>query len=250
MEARMQARSIVAMLALAGCSSQYLPRSRGHVAVSIQDGKVVYVRDGGSYPHGMFGGGLVDAVAAVTVGLLALRLRLAKSIRPAFDVDLLHARKCERAARNVFGDGRSGADVRVAADRDGRDQLRVPADERAGFDRRLVLADAVVVARDRAGADVRLRADRRVAEVREVVRLRAGHQVRLLGLDEVAEPRVFVDPRAGPAVAERSDLDALAELRVREHRVRLDVDVGGDRHVGERRAGIDPHVVAERRLAA
>ena len=107
--------------------------------------------------------------------------------------------------------GRARADIRVAPDGDRRDELAIRADERARLDRRLVLADAVVVARDRARADVRLLADRRVAEVREVVGLRARHQVRLLGLDEVAEACVLVDPRARPAVRERPDLRALAD---------------------------------------
>src|SRR5690348_10763685 len=97
--------------------------------------------------------------------LLALGLRLAEPIGPALDVDLLHARQRERAARHVLGDRGSGADVRIATDRDGRHQLAIAADERAGLDRGLVLRDAVVVAGDRAGTDVGLRPDRRVTEV-------------------------------------------------------------------------------------
>ena len=51
----------------------------------------------------------------------------------------------------------------------------------------VVLLRAVVVAGDRAGADVDVRADHRVAEIGEVHRLRAGAETRLLHLDEVAD---------------------------------------------------------------
>ena len=54
-------------------------------------------------------------------------------------------------------------------------------------------ADAVVVAGDRAGADVDLLANRRVAEIGEVVGLRAAAERRVLELDEVADVRVFAD---------------------------------------------------------
>jgi len=50
-------------LACFGCTSHYMPRSPGRVAVSMIDGKPVYIRDGRVYEHGVLGGGLVEAVA-------------------------------------------------------------------------------------------------------------------------------------------------------------------------------------------
>jgi hypothetical protein len=58
----MRTTALVATCALAACSSAYYPQARNHVAMTMQDGKLVYVRDGRPYPHGMLGGGLVDAV--------------------------------------------------------------------------------------------------------------------------------------------------------------------------------------------
>ena len=58
----MKTLALVAV-ALAACSSNYMPRSRGRVAVTIKDGAMAYVRDGVAHPHGFFGGGLADAVA-------------------------------------------------------------------------------------------------------------------------------------------------------------------------------------------
>ncbi len=79
-------RAALVALALVGCNSMYFPRSRGRVAVTIRDGKPVYVRDGNVYEAGVLGGGLSDAVAGnraamaaaneysdrVTTGLIAM----------------------------------------------------------------------------------------------------------------------------------------------------------------------------------
>ena len=67
---------------------------------------------------------------------------------------------------------------------------------------------AVVVAGDGAGADVDLLADRRVAEIGEVVGLRPAAERRLLQLDEVADVRVLADVRVRPEVRERARLRA------------------------------------------
>ena len=117
---------------------------------------------------------------------------------------------------HVFGDRRSRGDVGALADAHRRDQLRVAADERAVLDDRRVLVRAVVVAGDRAGADVDLLADRRVAEVRQVVGLRPAPERRLLQLDEVADVRVFADvaTAAGGARTGRSARRA-DDVRVR-----------------------------------
>jgi len=47
---------------LAGCSSSYVPHTRGKVAVVMRNGQLAYVRDGRTYPHGFLGHGLGDAV--------------------------------------------------------------------------------------------------------------------------------------------------------------------------------------------
>ena len=67
----------------------------------------------------------------------------------------------------------------------------------AVFDHGRVLVHAVVVAGDRARADVDAFADLRVAQIGEMVRLRTFAQLRFLGLDEVADVRAFSDFAAG-----------------------------------------------------
>ncbi len=57
-------RIVAAALAVCvACSSHYIPRSRGRVAITVVDGRQVYIRDGRMYPIGLLGGGLADAVA-------------------------------------------------------------------------------------------------------------------------------------------------------------------------------------------
>ena len=68
-----------------------------------------------------------------------------------------------------------------------------------------VLARAVVVGGDRAGADVDALADLGVAEVAHVVLLRAGAEARVLELGEVADLGAAPDDAARPEVAERPD---------------------------------------------
>ena len=126
----------------------------------------------------------------------------------------LAARDRQRLRRDVLGDRRSGGDVGVLADAHRRDQLAVAADERAVLDDRLMLVHAVVVAGDRAGADVDLLADRRVAEIRRgdwpSTRARA-----LVFFSSTKLPTCASSPtsRLGPEVRERADSGAALAMR-------------------------------------
>ena len=51
------------LAALPACSSGYIPQTRGKVAMVLQNGAPVYVRDGQIYRHGFLGSGLLRAVA-------------------------------------------------------------------------------------------------------------------------------------------------------------------------------------------
>src|SRR5688572_19055144 len=142
---------------------------------------------------------MIPHMTAILSRLLTLPLY------PAFEVPLLAGADCERAGRDVLADGGAGADVCALPDRDRRDQLRVAADERPVFDRRRVLVRAVVVAGDRAGADVDVGADDCITEIREMHRLGAGAENRFLEFHEVADLRPWTDHRAVAKVCEWSD---------------------------------------------
>ncbi len=80
------------------------------------------------------------------------------------------------AGRDVTNDDRAGSRGGTLADLERRDERGVRAEEHVFADRRVMLLRAVVVARDRACADVGTFADARIADIREVCCLDAGHE--------------------------------------------------------------------------
>jgi len=58
----MKTIALMTALALTACSSEYMPQSRGRVAVTMRSGAQAYVRDGKVYEHGFLGSGLEEAV--------------------------------------------------------------------------------------------------------------------------------------------------------------------------------------------
>src|SRR5688572_8620275 len=89
----------------------------------------------------------------------ALGLFLAVARGPARHLPLLGALDSQRARLNIARDDASRADERTVADLDRRNQRAVGADEGALADLGAVLGEAVIVAGDRAGADIGLLAD-------------------------------------------------------------------------------------------
>ena len=79
----------------------------------------------------------------------------------------------------------------------GATKRAVRADERARADVRPVFAEAVVIAGDRAGADIGLLANGRIADIGQVIGLGALAEVGLLHLDEIADLGVLAEPRPG-----------------------------------------------------
>src|SRR5215472_17016347 len=90
------------------------------------------------------------------LGLALGALALAESLDPAFPPLIGLGIERERSWCHVVADGRPRRDVGIVADRDRRDELAVSALLHAVPDRRAVLGEAVVVAGNGAGADVRL----------------------------------------------------------------------------------------------
>jgi hypothetical protein len=54
---------VAAAAATAACSTTYSPQRSGRVAMVVEGGSLAFVRDGRTYPLGLLGGGLADAVA-------------------------------------------------------------------------------------------------------------------------------------------------------------------------------------------
>src|SRR5262245_20574715 len=187
----------------------------------------------------------------VLVGAVSRRrVSLGDLFRVACLFDLRRARQRERSGGHVARHRRPRADHRPLPDAHGRDQLTVRTDERPVLDHRLELLVAVVVARDGAGADVHLLADRRVAEVAEVVGLAALPDDRLLGLDEVAEVHLGTQLRPRTHVRERSDDRARTDHRVGRDAVGPQLGARADLGVGQDAAVADAHAVPDARPPA
>src|SRR5262245_17642465 len=126
-------------------------------------------------------------LASLGRSLLSGRGRgLAPTPGPAFLDLLAAATDRERVRRHIAGDDRARAHIGALADLHRRDQRRVRADERVLADLGAVLADAVVVAGDGAGADIGAGADGGVADIAQVIGLGAGLDHRFLDLAEIA----------------------------------------------------------------
>src|SRR5215472_7197754 len=90
---------------------------------------------------------------------------------PAVASDLGFFVERQRAGRYVLPHRRARADGRAAPDGHRCDELRVGPDVHLVFDDRAVLFGAIVIARDRAGADVHVGADGGIAHVGEMIGL-------------------------------------------------------------------------------
>src|ERR671919_273791 len=105
-------------------------------------------------------------------------------LRVPLDVVLIGAGDSQGARRDVPGDHRSGSSVGRIPDIYRRDQGRVNRDSDVVADHRAVFAESIPVGGDRAGADVGVLTDLRVADVGEVRDLASGPDIGFLDLDE------------------------------------------------------------------
>src|SRR3954452_269907 len=154
---------------------------------------------------------------AVYGGWRSSRLPALRIIR---DVLLAGAGDSERVGRNILGYDATRRGPGAIADFDGRHERRVHRGLDVRADRRAVLALAVVVGGDVAGADVRVLADVRVADVRQVRDLRAAADGRVLDLDEGAGLGVGVQVGVGAQVGERTERPVVFDARLDEVGVR------------------------------
>src|SRR5271166_6856901 len=107
-------------------------------------------------------------------------------LRPSWTRLLPAAGDGERVRLDVLGDDGAGADIGAVTDGHRRDEGGVRANEGARADVGPELVEAVVVAGDRARADVGVRPNPGVADVAEVIDLGPRLDRRLFDLDEIA----------------------------------------------------------------
>src|SRR5215510_8872421 len=168
---------------------------------------------------------------------------------PRGNGELSHPRDRELAGWCVLGERGPGGERRAAPYAHRRDQLGIRTDEDIVLDDRPVLVRAVIIARDRAGADVDPAADRRIADVGQVVRLRAGADLARLDLDEVADVDFLGEPDAGAEAGVGTDAAPLSDARFLQMAERLDSGIGFDAHVPEHTVRADRHAVPQHDFA-
>src|SRR3546814_65516 len=120
---------------------------------------------------------------------------------PARDRFLRRSRQGQLIGRGVAGQCRAGTQGGAFAHGDRRHQLRVRTHEYIVFDDGAEFIDAVVIAGNRARADIDALADGRVANVREMVGLGCAAQRAFLDLDKIAHMRAR--PDVGPRTQAR-----------------------------------------------
>src|SRR5256884_9910726 len=162
---------------------------------------------------------------------------------PVRNRHLLHTGEGQLPRGSVLGERGSRAEGRAPAHPHRRDELGARAYENVVLDDGAVLVRSVVVAHDRAGADVDVSAHLAVADVAEVIRLGTRAYATRLHLHEVADvhsvgeagarartdARVGADAAAGAhgggaRVGEGSDPAARADRHVLQHAIRADRD--------------------------
>src|SRR5207302_4651786 len=133
-----------------------------------------------------------------------------------------------RAIRDVFRDHRAGPRTSAPAQFDGSDQHRVDTDESAVADLGPVLALAVEVGRDRAGADVGVLAEVGVTQVGDVGHFAPPSYLRPHELGEAADVNVFGDRGSRPDLDEWTAVGPVADRRVLYMHVRPDAALDPD----------------------
>src|SRR5713101_3188725 len=159
--------------------------------------------------------------------------------RPPGNGRLLYPRERELPGRRVPGERGSGAERCALAHPHGRDKLCVGADRDVVLDDRAVLVRPVVVAGDRAGADIDVLSDLAVADVGKVIGLGALADAARLDLDEVAKVHIGGQARARPDTGVGADAAVRADVSVFDVAERLDRRAGRDSHALQNAVGAD-----------
>src|SRR5437879_2511462 len=168
---------------------------------------------------------------------------------PAGFIDLAPAGNSQSIRRHVFRDGRTGSDVGAVAHAHRRDQRRIAADEHFAPDRGGMLMKAVVIAGDRAGADIALRSDLGIAEVREVHGFCAFADRALFEFDEIADARASFQVIVWAKPRKWTNDDAVVEPALRHHAMRLDGYIVSKNGVSENAARSNGTTRADSRFA-
>src|SRR5947209_4212973 len=160
-------------------------------------------------------------VPSLVSGFHAL-IGAAKILGPAGLLDLAPTPERQRVGRDILRNDRTRADISTRTDLYRCDERRIRADKGVVADLRAVLRIAVVIAGDRAGADIGGSADRSVADIGEMVHLGAAADLGGLDLHKIADTRSLLQVGTRAQPCKRPDRDALPHPRTFEMREGVD----------------------------
>src|SRR5712691_7527513 len=169
--------------------------------------------------------------------------------RPPGNGRLLYPRERELSGRGILGERGSGAERCALAHPHRGDKLGVRADGDVVLDDRAVLVRPVVVAGDRAGADVDVFSDLAVADIGKVIGFGALTDAARLDFDEVAEVHVGGEARARPDAGVGTDAAVRADVGLLDVAEWLDRRAGRDFHALQNAVGPDGDAVTQPHLA-
>src|SRR5882672_5256262 len=162
---------------------------------------------------------------------------------------LAAAREAEGIRRNVLRNRGTGGNVGAVADFYRRNENGIASDKNAIADDRGKFIHAVVIAGNRSGADVGVRAQFGVADVTQVRNFAALADDRFFRLDKVSNARAFFQMGSRTNAREWPDRIAAIEMAFEDHRVRFDSDAIAENGVVQDAAGANRAVGAEFCLA-
>src|SRR5918995_3812453 len=124
---------------------------------------------------------------------------------PAFAMSLLSVVKDQSSVRNVMTNrGRSG-DIDVITQRDRCDQGRIATDLNAVADFAGILLKSIIVAGDRASADIAITAYGHITEISKMIGLGAIADLGFFSFHEIADVNISAQFSAGPQMSKRAN---------------------------------------------
>src|SRR5690606_3832749 len=164
---------------------------------------------------------------------------------PAFDGDLRSARNGKPLRRRIARERGAGGQRGASSYLDGRDQLRVGADEGIVFDHGAMLVHTIVITRNGTRTHIDPGANGGVADIRQVIRLGALAQGALLDLNEIAHVRLRANVGTRPQARIGPEPRIGRHLGAVDVGVRVDLSAGTDMGVTQDTMRPDAHAVGQ-----
>src|SRR5687767_5408388 len=130
---------------------------------------------------------------------------------PAFAKPLLPVVKDQSSVGNVVTNRGCSGDIDIITQSDGRDQRRIATDLNAIADFAFIFLKSIIVAGDRASADIAIAAYRHITEISKMISLGAIAEPGFFSFHEIADMNVAAQVRAGTQMGKRANDCAVSD---------------------------------------